>query len=514
MVVGDQSDIIRFIEVCLGRRSPEIKKITTHASLIFLAGDRAYKLKRAVRYPYLDFSSAEKRLAACQMEVLLNRRTAPTLYLGVRIITQTVSGELSFDGAGSLVDAVVEMRRFDEATLFDTMARRGALTPVLMTDLAHRIAAFHREAMVSESVGGADGIAAVLDINDRALRATTLVTPDEADGSAALFKQVLTRHTPYLDLRRRDGKVRRCHGDLILRNICLVDGIPTMFDCIEFNDEIATIDVLYDLAFLLMDLWHRDLCDHANLVFNRYLDECDEIDGLSLMSFFMAIRAAVRAHVTAAQIAGAGPEDQLALRAEARSYFDLAQKLLQTEPACLVAIGGFSGSGKSTIAGLLAASIGSAPGARILNSDRIRKGIFGVSPETPLPEAAYQPNISERVYSTLRTEARRVLDAGHSAIVEAVFDRSNEREEVRQLAAKAGVPFQRFWLDAPHETLISRISARHHDPSDATVEVLMNQIRRGSGEMTWQRIDASGRPTETRDLILAAAGTRRGIADA
>ena len=283
-----------------GRRR-EVEIVTTHASLVFLAGDRAFKLKRAVRYPYLDFSTPERRLDACRTELELNRRTAPSLYLGVRTITREADGRLAFDGRGPLVDAVVEMRRFGQEHLFDAMAQKGALTPLLLTELARRIAAFHKSAAVSFEHGGAAGIAAVLDINDRALRGTTLVGTEVAKAFADSFRQALAAHSERLEARRKAGKVRRCHGDLILRNICLVDGEPTLFDCLEFDEALATIDVLYDLAFLLMDLWHRDQRRLANIVFNRYLDECDETDGLPLVPFFMAIRAAVRAHVTAAQ---------------------------------------------------------------------------------------------------------------------------------------------------------------------------------------------------------------------
>ncbi|NIX78341.1 AAA family ATPase [Microvirga terricola] len=508
MIVSDQSDVVSFIEDILKQRGWNLETIATHASLVFLAGDRAYKLKRAVSYPYLDFSTSEKRLAACQTEVTLNRRTAPTLYLGARMITRDMAGQLSFDGVGSLVDAVVEMRRFDQMMLFDNMAQRGALTPQIMTDLARCIAAFHRDAASSGTHGGADGIAAVLHINDRSLRATGLVTGEEADAFFALFKQTLERHIALLDMRREAGKVRRCHGDLILRNICLVDGIPTMFDCIEFDDSLATIDILYDLAFLLMDLWHRDQRDHANLVLNRYLDECDEGDGLPLMPFFMAIRAAVRAHVTAAQMASADAKNKPTFEAEARTYFDLACKLLQPEPVSLVAIGGFSGSGKSTVTSLLAASLGPAPGARTLNSDRIRKKLYGVAAETHLPEAAYQASVSEKVYNFLRREARRILDTGHGVVVDAVFDRADEREAIQQVAEQGSVRFHGFWLEAPRETLISRLAARHHDPSDATVEVLAGQRQRAHGDMTWKPIDASSDPAQTRDLIRVSMKLR------
>ncbi|WP_376771048.1 bifunctional aminoglycoside phosphotransferase/ATP-binding protein [Microvirga soli] len=460
-----------------------------------------------MQYPYLDFSTPEKRLACCQAEIELNRRTAPQLYRGVRTVTRESDGSLSLSGTGLLVDAVVEMQRFAQDALLDTMARKGTLTPRIMTELARQVAKLHQGASVSFTHGGSTGIAAVLDINDRGLRDTSLVSPEAAGEFADLFRQALGRHAERLDQRREAGKVRRCHGDLILRNIFLIDGMPTLFDCLEFNEALATIDVLYDLAFLLMDLWHRDQREFANLVYNRYLDECDEADGLALVPFFMAIRAAVRAHVTAAQAKDASPEAQEPFHTEARAYFDLAADLLKRVNPMLVAFGGFSGTGKSTMASLVAPCIGVPPGARVLNTDRIRKRMFGLPVEVRLPRAAYRPDISQKVYAALRRDAADVLGAGTAVVADAVFDQAAERQAIEALAKTSGVPFRGFWLDAPEATLLRRVEERRNDPSDATAQVLAAQIRCGSGEMTWQRIDAAAAPSQVRAAILALLQT-------
>jgi uncharacterized protein len=507
MLVGNQSDVIAFLTDRLTAQSTEVELISTHASLIFLGDDRAFKMKRAVQYPYLDFSTPEKRLACCQAEVELNQRTAPHLYLGVQTITRKSDGSLILGGTGPVVDAVVEMRRFGQDALFDTMARNGTLTPRLMTELARQITKLHQGAAVSFTHCGSAGIAAVLDINDRGLRDTSLISAEAAGGFADLFRQALGQHAECLEQRRRAGKVRRCHGDLILRNICLIDGVPTLFDCLEFNEALATIDVLYDLAFLLMDLWHRDQREFANLVYNRYLDECDEADGLALVSFFMAIRAAVRAHVTAAQANDAPPEAQEPLHTEARAYFDLAADLLKSVDPMLVALGGFSGTGKSTMASLVAPCIGVPPGARVLNTDRIRKRMYGLPVEVCLPKAAYRPDISQKVYAALRRDAAGVLGAGSAVVADAVFDRTAERHAIEALAKVSGVPFNGFWLDAPETTLLRRVEERRNDPSDATAQVLAAQIRRGPGKMAWQRIDAVAEPSQVRAAILALLQT-------
>ena len=260
MIAEDQSAAIAFMTNPATHDGEPVETIETHISMIFLVGQRAYKMKRAVRFPYADFSAASLRLATCQKELVLNSRTAPALYVRVRRITLRDDGQLEFDGTGEVVDAVVEMKRFDQRCLFDQLAAAGGLTADLTTDLARMIASFHQTAPVVHAGGGAANIAAVLDINEAGMAAATHVfaRPKIARFNAA-FRDALYRHSRLLDRREAEGKVRRCHGDLHLRNICLLDGEPRLFDCIEFNDRIATVDTLYDLAFVLMDLWHRSL---------------------------------------------------------------------------------------------------------------------------------------------------------------------------------------------------------------------------------------------------------------
>jgi uncharacterized protein len=501
MLVDEQIETIRFLERLLGERSP-VEAMTTHASMILLTEDRAYKLKRAVRFPYLDYSTAQQRHTACQAELSLNRRTAPEIYIGVHTITREADGQLALDGAGPLIDALVEMYRFDQECLLDRMAQQGSLTSPIMADLAHRIAVFHHDAAISLEHGGVKGIAGVLEINERSLRATGLVPDDVAITFSKSFRQALEHHSDVLERRRLSGKVRRCHGDLILRNIFLWHGTPTLFDCLEFDENLATIDVLYDLAFLLMDLWHRNQHQLANTLLNRYLDEADETDGLGLIPFFMAIRAAVRAHVTAAQAEHASLDTVTGLLSEARQYFDLAASFLKPAPPALVAIGGLSGTGKSTIASLVAPYLGLAPGARILNSDRIRKHLHGVPVQSRLPESAYRPEVSEQVYAILRQEAGRALHVGSAVIADAVFDRPQEREKLEQLAVGSHIPFTGYWLQAPMEVLTSRVAARQKDPSDATADVVHMQAARDCGEIDWVRLDASQeRATIEADIL-------------
>lgn len=507
MITEDQSATISFLKDAVSRNAVPVEMIETHISRIFLAGERAYKLKRAVKLPYADFSSAEIRLAACRKEVELNTPTAPGIYLGVRTVTREKDGNLALDGQGRLLDALVEMRRFDQAMLLDHIATSGGLTPSMVTSLARAVVRFHRFAPVIRSSGGAANMAAILNVNEAGFATSHVFSADEVGELTAAFDRRLAQHAGVLDQREQAGKVRRCHGDLHLRNIFLHDGEPCLFDCIEFNDQIATTDILYDLAFLLMDLWHRGHLEFANLVMNRYLDETDEEDGFAALPFFMAVRAAVRAHVIATHAEDAGDRAPT-LAGEARSYFRLARSLLQPVPGRLVVIGGLSGSGKTTLAEALAPRIGLAPGARIVESDRIRKAMHGVPAETRLPQAAYRPEISAKVYQEMAWRARLILAEGGSAVADAVFDKPGHRRMIEKAAGEDRHPFSAFWLEADAALLLQRVEARVGSPSDATVDILAHQLSHDSGDVAWPRLDATQPAERIVNEILHRIGEK------
>lgn len=495
MITDEQKAVTTFLSDAssYGLAGP-VEMMETHISRIFLVADRAFKMKRAVKLPYVDFSTPELRVAACEKERALNARTTPELYLGIRRIYRDESGNCAFAPRGAMVDAVVEMKRFDQSALLDRMATEAELTSDLMTEVARMIAAFHAGAPVAKGEGGADNIAGVLDINKAGFATSSVFSHAEQAVIDTLFRTKLDGIAAHLDRRARAGKVRLCHGDLHLRNLCLLDGRPRLFDCIDFNDRIATVDVLYDLAFLVMDLWHRGLKDHANLVANRYCDVAGEEEGYALLPFFTALRAAVRAHVTATQAEEAGGDEGLA--AAARAYHALAVRTLDDIGPRLVAIGGFSGSGKSTVADGLAAHLGPPPGARLIESDRVRKALHGVSPETHLDPVAYSADMSARVYGEMASRAGAVLRAGASVVADAVHDRPERRAEIEAAARAVKVPFTGIWLDAPAEVLRARVAARRGGQSDATPDVLERQLAKGVTNVTWHSVDAT-RPVDT-----------------
>jgi uncharacterized protein len=491
MIVDEQIAVTDFLaNAAAFETHGAVEVIETHISRIFLAGDRVFKLKRGVKLPYVDFSTPRLRLEACEKEVAFNTPSAPGLYLGARKIIRAADGSLAFEGEGELVDSVVEMVRFDQCALLDKVASSGALTRNLMRQTVVRISDFHARALVIGGEGGASNISRVLDINEGGFAASRVFSPSELKPFHEAFRRQLKRHGPLLDRRAQSGKLRRCHGDLHLRNIFLNDGIPCLFDCIEFNDQIAIVDVLYDFAFLLMDLWHRGLGDLANLAANRYLDLTHNDDGFVLLPFFMAVRAAVRAHVTATLVEENGDHGN-DLADEARSYFNLALALLREREPQMIAIAGFSGSGKSTVAEALAERFGSPPGARLIESDRIRKALFAVSPETALGQEAYRPSVSERVYAEMARRSGAIIAAGGSVVVDGVFSAEKRRRQIAESASRCGSAFSGFWLDVGEQILHSRLAAREKGASDATLDVLAQQLANGAGQIDWRRLDGT-----------------------
>jgi len=473
-----------------------VERIETHASIVFLTGDFAYKVKRAVKYPFLDFSTLKKRHEACLNELHVNARTAPQLYLDVVPVTLGEGGTFRLGGDGQAVEWVLRMRRFDQAKLYDHMAGEGRLGLASMPRLAEVIARFHDSA---ERVLAPDQavlpLENVLRDNAEAFAANANVFPAQAARELTrLSRERLAACSPLLEARARGGYVRHCHGDLHLRNIVEIDGSPVLFDAIEFDDRLATIDVLYDLAFLLMDLGKRGLRDHANAVLNAYLDEegsTGNLVGLATLPLFLAMRATIRAKVELLRARRVDDDQAEAARQEARIYFELAQKFLAPAFPRLIAIGGLSGTGKSAIARAIAPSIGAFPGAVHVRSDVERKRLFGVAPSARLPARAYAPEVSDRVYAVCRKRALMALEGGQAVIVDAVHAKQEEREALAALAAQKRVPFTGLWLEAPAKVMRDRVATRTGDVSDATPSVIDEQLAYDIGPQSFGVIDAS-----------------------
>jgi uncharacterized protein len=491
-----------------------VKRIDTHAALVFLAGDRAIKVKRAVRFPFLDYSTLEKRRQACEAEIAVNAPYAPDIYRGVRAITREASGKLAIGGAGTPVEWAVEMRRFDERQTLDHIP--GAIDAALADALGRAVAAAHAgkpaAAAAVLAVAADRWIAAIggyIDEHVEAFARHPDIFPAAAsDELARRSRTTYERTVPLLRERGRMGFIRRIHGDLHLGNIVLIDGKPTLFDAIEFSDIIGSGDVLYDLAFLLMDLLERGLSPAANIVLNRYLAQTrrmENFDALAALPFFLSMRAAIRAKVTAARLERAAEADRAAVARTARAYFDLARRALAPPGPAFVAIGGLSGTGKSVLARMLAPALEPMPGAVIVRSDVERKALFGVSEAEKLPASAYTDEVTGRVYAALTEKARRSIAAGHSVIVDAVFARPEERAALAEAAGPAGPALQGLFLTADMATRLARVGGRFGDASDADAAVAQAQEGYDLGPLQWAKIDASGTPE------AALAGARAAL---
>ena len=479
----------------------EVQRCDTHAASVFLAGDTAYKVKRAVRFPFLDYSTLERRKAACLAELEVNRRFSPQLYRRVVPITRDSTGTLSLGGEGEPVEFAVEMTRFDEQQTLDHIAERGGLDGGLPEKLAVAVAAMHQHA---EPVEAAPWLAALQDYIGQNtadfLQHEELFPVSSVKELDHRSRDAFDRLQPLLAARGRHGLIRRCHGDLHLGNIALVQGEPVMFDAIEFDPIVGSGDVLYDLAFLLMDLTERDHVAAANIVLNGYFEasrRIEDCDGLAALRFFMSLRAAIRAKVTAARLAQSANRDHNAIARASTRYFQLALHLLEPSEPKIIAAGGLSGTGKSALAATLAPFITPVPGALVLRSDVERKALFGVRAEERLPREAYQPGVSKRVYGVLNDKAGRIARAGYSTIVDAVFAKAPEREAIEAVARAARASFHGLFLTADLATRLERVGGRGPDASDATAAIVRQQEAYALGDMSWPTVDASGSPAET-----------------
>ncbi len=501
-----QADVIAFLEGGEAfKKSKAPRRIDTHCASVFLSGDRAWKLKRAVRFGYLDFSTPERRRKALEAELCLNRRTAPQLYLAVHPIMKSPDGRLTIGGTGESIDWLLEMRRFPDDALLDHQATHGHLDEQLLMRLADRINVFHVTAEPLKTGKGSNHFRSAVEGNIVSMAAVSeILDPDEARLLGKRLLDLTGELSPLLDARGLSGRIRHAHGDLHLANIALIDDVPTLFDCLEFSTELATIDILYDLAFLLMDLWHRNLRTEANIVFNRYLDlSPEDEDGIVLMPLFLSVRATIRAHVLAAQCMRTGWNQPVA--DNARTYMNLALALVEPAQPRLIAVGGLSGTGKSSLARILGGDIGRAPGARIYRNDVLRKRLAGVPPETKLPRNSYSDQAAALVYDTSDRMVAAALSQGQSVIADAVFAQRHQRINIEAVARQAGVGFNGLWLEASDEARLSRVGSRGADASDADTAVAQAQADLAIGDLgCWQRIAAAGPLAEVATNVQLA----------
>ena len=473
-----QAEIGELLQRLTGRAPTE-----TQISAVFIGEDTVFKLKKAVRLNFLDFTALDARRHFLERELVLNAAAAPGLYRDVVPITRGAAG-LEVAGEGTPVDWVLRMAPIPKRDFLTERLKHG-LPDDLLDALGDMVAADHARRRPapdhdpSHPGRNAQGNAA-------AAREAGL-PPDRVAEWLRGAEQRLEAVSSLLAARAKAGKVRRAHGDLHLGNICFWAGEPVPFDAMEFDEGMATIDLAYDLAFLLMDLDRRAGRPAANRVLNRYVARTGDAALVQLLPPFLSRRAMVRAHVEGDT-----------------GYLDAALDYLNPAPGQVVAIGGLPGTGKSTLARALAPGVGAAPGALILRSDEIRKRLYGVAPEQRLGRDAYSDAANAQVDAALLAQLQDA--AGHGVILDASF----LSPELRKSVAGAGRPFTGIWLEAPMAELERRVRARSGDASDATDAVLHRLAAKDPGPIEWHRVPADDQAVARCRGLLGEGSVRMG----
>lgn len=460
--------------------------IETHISWVILTGPYAYKLKKPVNLGFLDFTTLEKRRFYCHEELRLNRRLAPELYEAVVTVTGDVDNP-HFDGDGPVIDYAVRMHQFPDGARLDQVSDRSGLTAGHIDQIADTLAAFHREAPRAgpESVfGSAAGIGERMLQNFEQIAAHC---PDPAVQERLKplrewTRTMLAELRDDLELRRREGWIRECHGDLHLANMALIDDRVAIFDCLEFAEDLRWIDPLSEAAFLYMDLEHRGHAALARRFLNQYLEAANDYQALNLFRPYLVYRAMVRAKVAAiaAHQHQKHPDQEAAALATLDAYLDLAERFSRTVGKMpMIVMRGLSGSGKSWLAMCLVESLG----AVRLRSDVERKRLLGLSSEqathSGVADGAYAPEITQKTYKRLQALAYPILDAGFPVIIDATCLLRQQRSCMKRFAAMAGAPFVLVDVQAPETVLRERITRRNRterDASEATLAVLEHQL--------------------------------------
>jgi uncharacterized protein len=484
----DQAELIRSLAdpAAYGHAVDTVSVIETHISSILLAGEYAYKIKKPVDLGFVDFSTLEKRLLFCNEEVRLNRRLAPSLYLGVVPVTGTLSRP-RMDGAGPAIEYAVRMRRFSQESMADRLLEQGRIPPRRMDELAGIVAAFHRTlpGAGAETAYGTRAVIGKYVLQNFDHLAGAGATESDARAIAALRDWTtaeLERCRPLFEQRKTDGYVRECHGDLHLGNVALIDDKLVIFDCIEFNPELRWIDVMSEVAFMAMDLEDRGQPAYAARFLNRYLETTGDYEGISLLRFYLTYRAMVRAKVRWILANQPRLEKAASLQAKEQSlaYLRLAERYAAERRPALLITHGLSGSGKTSFTQPVLEALE----AVRIRSDVERKRLFHIEPAmragSGIAEGIYGRTAGDRTYARLAELASRILRAGWPVIVDAAFLEKERRDMFRQLAQVSNAPYLILDFEGSEAALRDRLRARSRegkDASDADITVLEQQIK-------------------------------------
>lgn len=464
------------------RVTEPIQLVQTHVSYVLLTGEYAYKLKKPVNFGFLDYSTLARRQHFCQEELRLNQRGAAVLYLAVVPITES-AGQFTLGApetsAAEPVEYAVQMRQFPQTSLLSAYFARGELSEALLLQLAAAIAQFHQQAETSDYIRTFGAAAQVRSAIDENYEQTTAYiggpqTQAQFDQTQAYSDRFFAEQTALFERRMAQGKIRACHGDLHLNNICYWQDQLLLFDCIEFNEPFRFVDVMFDIAYIVMDLEVKGRTDLSAVFLSHYVEQTGDWEGLQVLPLYVSRQAYVRAKVTSFLLddPSVAPAIKQEAAATAAQYYRLAWAYVQPQPTALFMMAGLSGSGKTTTARELSRQAG----AIQLRSDAVRKHLAGVDLMVRGDQSIYSPEMSQRTYERLLELAACLTQAGYSVVLDAKYDRQAARQAVIDWAEAASQPLRIVYCTAPLATLQARLTARRGDIADATVDVLADQV--------------------------------------
>ena len=494
MISESQSDIIAALSNPKNYpyrvKSVEVRQ--SHIAVLFLAGDKVYKLKRSVLYPETDLSTREKRRLACVREMKRSAIYAPNLVEKIESVRRLDTGKIVIGGSdGVEVDTVLVMRRIPDKYLLNRLLPSPKFDRFEAMDLAECLSDLHKKAKVFRNKWGIDTVKRLILENESVLSCfcPDIFSKKKVNELTCKELKLLAEQGRLIKLRQKSGFVRKCHGDLLLSNIAYENEQFLFFSPIEYNENLCCIDTLYDLADVLMDLEAKGLRRLTNIVFNHYMAYTNDLGGFPLLGLYQAMRAARRAAVCAKKATLIHGWDRRRMVKEARHYFELACHFVSAGKPVLIACGGLSGSGKSRIARELAGYLDPAPGAVVLRDDIVKKQLTGLTPTETLDKKYNTSAFDEVVYDVLRQQAEAALSVGSCVILDALFYNEAERQAAEALAEKMGVPFVGLWMDAPLSVREERVKTRLRNPSDVRDRAeLDSQLTLETGKITWHPI--------------------------
>lgn len=509
MIVENQDDIIAALSNPKNHTGhhKKVEVRQSHIAVLFLVGDKAYKLKRAVLYPEADLSTKEKRRLACVKEMNRSAVYAPTLVEKVESIRRLDNGKIVIGGTeGKEIDTVLVMKRIPDKYLLNKLLPHPKFDRFETMDLAEKLADLHKKSKILKNKWGIDSVKRLILENESVLSCfcPDIFNKKKVDELTRKSLKTLTEQSRLISLRQKSGAVRKCHGDLLLSNIGYTGDNFLFFSPIEYNESLCCIDTLYDLADILMDFEAKRLRRLNNILFNHYMAHTNDIDGFPLLPLYQSLRAARRAAINAKKSTLMRGWDKRRMKKEAYRYFELAEHFLSGCCPILIACGGLSGSGKSRVARELAGHLDPAPGAVILRDDIIKKQIMGLSPTQTLDKKYETPAFEEVVYDILRQQAQTALSVGSCVILDALFYNEAERKAVEKLAKEKGVPFVGLWMDAPLDVRTERVKTRLRNPSDIKKKnQLETQLTIETGVITWHKVMTDGPREKTLQKALS-----------